>query len=283
VSKMGQVSWKHQVQCCLVSNPRLHPRWLEDLSQAGWDITGAMQSGSVSVLGLDHPLTSIAAVNQFLERCGQLWTAAAERGFADILFIGNLEVLIGKTATWLDWVALKGRLDPWFQVQPAAALWLAAETAFNPELGKAIVYSHDGLIYEGRICPNPWRMPASRLEEGLEAAHELDWLRAGIERHALERDQRQAKIEQLEQMNQLLQLEIQTRSRLQEELQKKLDRFEAGGRFLTLCSRCKRLRNDRGHWQSMDTFFSTQMGLQTSHGLCPECAPGLFPDVPVRS
>jgi CheY-like chemotaxis protein len=46
---------------------------------------------------------------------------------------------------------------------------------------------------------------------------------------------------------------------------------------LTICSCCKKIRDDQDHWKVPEVFFRDRLRLQFSHGLCPECMPKYFP------
>lgn len=41
--------------------------------------------------------------------------------------------------------------------------------------------------------------------------------------------------------------------------------------FIPICSYCKKIRDDKAYWQSIEAYFSEQQGAQFSHGICPDC------------
>ena len=41
--------------------------------------------------------------------------------------------------------------------------------------------------------------------------------------------------------------------------------------ILPICSYCKKIRDDRDSWQTMERYISQRTGTQFSHGICPEC------------
>ncbi len=49
--------------------------------------------------------------------------------------------------------------------------------------------------------------------------------------------------------------------------------------ILPICARCKKIRSDRGFWQSVETYVSEHSHAEFSHGLCPDCMSELYPDV----
>jgi len=41
--------------------------------------------------------------------------------------------------------------------------------------------------------------------------------------------------------------------------------------LLPICAHCKKIRDDGGYWQSIETFFRERSDVDFSHGLCPDC------------
>jgi PAS domain S-box-containing protein len=42
--------------------------------------------------------------------------------------------------------------------------------------------------------------------------------------------------------------------------------------LLPICAACKKIRDDQGHWQPMESYISGHSSAQFSHSMCPECA-----------
>ena len=47
--------------------------------------------------------------------------------------------------------------------------------------------------------------------------------------------------------------------------------------LLPICSGCKKIRDDQGYWNRIETFISEHSDAQFSHGICPDCAQKYFP------
>lgn len=43
--------------------------------------------------------------------------------------------------------------------------------------------------------------------------------------------------------------------------------------MLPICASCKRIRDDQGYWEQVETYISKNSEVVFSHSLCPECAP----------
>lgn len=41
--------------------------------------------------------------------------------------------------------------------------------------------------------------------------------------------------------------------------------------IIPICAQCKRIRTDAEYWQQVDGYFHDYIGVDFSHGLCPEC------------
>jgi len=63
------------------------------------------------------------------------------------------------------------------------------------------------------------------------------------------------------------------------ELQKALDEIATLRGILPICSYCKKVRNDEGYWQQVDTYISAHTGALVSHGICPGCLKEHYPDL----
>jgi HAMP domain-containing protein len=61
------------------------------------------------------------------------------------------------------------------------------------------------------------------------------------------------------------------RERLLAELRDALDNVKTLSGFLPICSHCKKIRNDEGYWQQVETYVTQQTGALFSHGICPDC------------
>jgi hypothetical protein len=42
--------------------------------------------------------------------------------------------------------------------------------------------------------------------------------------------------------------------------------------LITICASCKKIRDDKGYWEQIETFIRNHLEVNFSHGFCPECA-----------
>ncbi|MBP1628324.1 MAG: diguanylate cyclase [Holophagaceae bacterium] len=48
--------------------------------------------------------------------------------------------------------------------------------------------------------------------------------------------------------------------------------------FVPICAKCKRIRDDQGFWEQVESYLTRHSSAIFSHGVCPECATELFPN-----
>jgi hypothetical protein len=49
--------------------------------------------------------------------------------------------------------------------------------------------------------------------------------------------------------------------------------------IIPICSSCKKIRDDEGYWNRLESYFSRHSQTRFTHGLCPDCLRDLYPDV----
>lgn len=49
--------------------------------------------------------------------------------------------------------------------------------------------------------------------------------------------------------------------------------------ILPVCASCKKIRNDAGAWKQIETYIRDHSDAVFSHGICPDCAEKLYPNL----
>ena len=49
--------------------------------------------------------------------------------------------------------------------------------------------------------------------------------------------------------------------------------------LLPICSSCKKIRNEEGFWEQIETYVSNHSDADFSHSMCPACAKKLYPEI----
>jgi len=61
------------------------------------------------------------------------------------------------------------------------------------------------------------------------------------------------------------------------ELLKALDEIQKLKGLIPICASCKKIRDDKGFWQQVETYIEKFSKIEFSHGLCPDCAKEIYP------
>jgi len=69
------------------------------------------------------------------------------------------------------------------------------------------------------------------------------------------------------------------REKLIADLQKALADIKTLSGLLPICSSCKKIRNDKGYWERLESYIGSRSEAVFSHGICPECARSLYPEL----
>lgn len=68
------------------------------------------------------------------------------------------------------------------------------------------------------------------------------------------------------------------RLRLIDELKEALKRVKTLNGLLPICASCKKIRNDGGYWEQVETYIRSRSNAEFTHGICPDCVRTLYPE-----
>jgi sensor domain CHASE-containing protein len=88
-----------------------------------------------------------------------------------------------------------------------------------------------------------------------------------------------AKDRELLATNSKLEEEVLERQRLINELKKALSEVKTLSGLLPICAHCKKIRDDKGYWNQIESYIHQHSDARFSHGMCPDCMRRLYPDV----
>jgi PAS domain-containing protein len=69
------------------------------------------------------------------------------------------------------------------------------------------------------------------------------------------------------------------REKLIAELQDALGNVKQLHGLLPICASCKKIRDDQGYWHQVEHYMTEHSTVEFSHGICPQCAMRLYPDL----
>jgi K+-sensing histidine kinase KdpD len=58
-----------------------------------------------------------------------------------------------------------------------------------------------------------------------------------------------------------------------------LDQIKILSGLIPICASCKKIRDDKGYWNQLETYIQEHTEAKFSHGICPECMKKLYPDL----
>jgi PAS domain S-box-containing protein len=70
----------------------------------------------------------------------------------------------------------------------------------------------------------------------------------------------------------------QERGKIILELQKALQEVKALSGLLPICASCKKIRDEKGSWNNLESYISGHSDAEFTHGMCPDCAQRLYPE-----
>ncbi len=62
-------------------------------------------------------------------------------------------------------------------------------------------------------------------------------------------------------------------------IQEQMDEIMTLRGIIPVCATCKRIKNDAGDWESLESYILEHSEAQFSHGICSECLIEQYPDM----
>jgi len=66
--------------------------------------------------------------------------------------------------------------------------------------------------------------------------------------------------------------------RMNAELKEAMAKVKTLSGMLPICANCKKIRDDKGYWNQIESYIAKHSEVDFSHSICPECAKKLYPD-----
>jgi PAS domain S-box-containing protein len=71
----------------------------------------------------------------------------------------------------------------------------------------------------------------------------------------------------------------ESRRKMMVELREALSQVKTLGGVLPICASCKKIRDDKGYWNQIESYLKKHSDAEFSHSICPECTEKLYPDL----
>ncbi len=75
------------------------------------------------------------------------------------------------------------------------------------------------------------------------------------------------------------QLWVARRNRLVTQREQALAQVRTLSGLLPICANCKKIRDDTGYWNSVESYIGTRSEAEFTHGICPDCVRELYPEI----
>ena len=78
-------------------------------------------------------------------------------------------------------------------------------------------------------------------------------------------------------MEELVKLRTDELAQANKHLQLSLEKIKTLSGFLPICAACKKVRDDKGYWNQIESYIEKHSEAEFTHSVCPECARKLYP------
>ena len=99
----------------------------------------------------------------------------------------------------------------------------------------------------------------------------------------------QVQKEEIQQAHDKIQIEMTSRQQAEiekdsliKELKDALNNVKTLSGMLPICASCKKIRDDKGYWNQIESYIKNHSEAEFSHGICPECRKKLYPDIEIE-
>lgn len=76
-----------------------------------------------------------------------------------------------------------------------------------------------------------------------------------------------------------LKMSLDRERALRENLEAALAKVKLLSGLIPICSSCKKIRDDQGFWNQVESYVANHSEATFTHGICPDCARVLFPEI----
>ncbi len=66
---------------------------------------------------------------------------------------------------------------------------------------------------------------------------------------------------------------------LEKTVEKRTKQIKILSGLLPICASCKKIRDDKGYWNQIESYIKAHADVNFSHGICPECRKALYPEL----
>jgi hypothetical protein len=84
---------------------------------------------------------------------------------------------------------------------------------------------------------------------------------------------------QLERLERLVRERTSVLEKTNAELTQALGNIQTLSGLIPICAGCKKIRDDRGYWDQVESYIAKHSDAKFTHGICPECSRKYYPGI----
>ncbi len=163
------------------------------------------------------------------------------------------------------------RMPPgWDGVETARKTW-----ELDPDLQVVLCTAHSDYSWGEMLEKLGPRDGLLILKKPFDAVEVLQLASALTEKWRLHREAKG----QLERLKRLVQERTSVLEKTNAELTQALANIQTLSGLIPICAGCKKVRDDRGFWDQVESYIARYSDAKFTHGICPECSRKYYPDI----
>jgi CheY-like chemotaxis protein len=163
------------------------------------------------------------------------------------------------------------RMPPgWDGIETSARLW-----EVDPDLQIVICTAYTDYSWEEMVGKLGYTDRLVILKKPFEAVEVLQLASALTEKWRLHQE---AKC-QLERLERLVRERTSGLEKTNAELTQAMTNIQTLSGLIPICAGCKKIRDDRGFWEQVESYIAKHSDAKFTHGICPECSRKYYPGV----
>ena len=163
------------------------------------------------------------------------------------------------------------RMPPgWDGIETSARIWQV-----DPDLQVVICTAYMDYSWEEMVAKLGYTDRLVILKKPFEAVEVLQLASALTEKWRLHQEAKS----QLERLEGLVRERTSVLEKTNAELNRALANIQTLSGLIPICAGCKKIRDDRGYWEQVESYIAKHSDAKFTHGICPECSRKYYPGI----
>jgi two-component system, sensor histidine kinase and response regulator len=163
------------------------------------------------------------------------------------------------------------RMPPgWDGIETSARVWQV-----DPDIQLVICTAYMDYSWEEMVEKLGYTDRLVILKKPFEAVEVLQLASALTEKWRLHQEAKN----QLDRLEQLVRERTSVLEKTNADLTQALANIQTLSGLIPICAGCKKIRDDRGFWEQVESYLAKHSDAKFTHGICPECSRKYYPDI----